>query len=304
VVHSFSLPAAVKLAADFADEGGGRSGVVCGADAGMKILISDDDSTIRLLMRTLLQQKLGYEVVETTDGAKAWAAMDGGLTPDLCILDMWMPEMGGVDLIMKLRADARFARQKVMLCSSENTRQLILQAVALGISGYLLKPFVAQNFIEQVKKVCEGVSAAPPPEELEPVESVLTRLGIEKKNYVEMLGVFTKDVTALVADLRAATTGQNLRPIETRLNGLRGAAKSLGATSVVTIIERLERITSTGEPTLLRSGAQSLESQNDKVVAAMAALASQEPPVEEKLPEDKSKAVPSGTTTKVKKKKM
>jgi two-component system chemotaxis response regulator CheY len=261
--------------------------------AGMKVLISDDDSTIRLLMRTLLQQKLGYEVVETVDGAKAWQAMDGGLTPDLCILDMWMPEMGGVDLITKLRADPRFARQKVILCSSENTRNLILQAVALGISGYLLKPFVAQNFIDQVKKACEGAPAAPAPEDLEPIESVLARLGIEKKSYVEMLGVFTKDVAAVIGELRDANASQNLRALETRLNGLRGAARSLGASAVVAAIMRLERIISTGEPTLLRSGAQSLESQNDKVASAMAAFSSQEQVSEEKPGEEKVKAAPA-----------
>jgi two-component system chemotaxis response regulator CheY len=268
--------------------------------AGMKVLISDDDSTIRLLMRTLLQQKLGYEVVETVDGAKAWAALDGGVTPDLCILDMWMPEMGGVDLITKLRADARFARQKVMLCSSENTRPLILQVVALGISGYMLKPFVAQHFIEQVKKVCEGTPAAPAPEDLEPVESVLTRLGVEKKNYAEMLGVFTKDVSTVAADLRDPKAVENLKLLETRLNGLRGAAKSLGASALGVAIGRLERIVSTGEPALLRSGAQSLDSQNDKVIAAMAMLAGQEPPAEEKPGEEKGK---TATATKVKKKK-
>src|SRR5579863_2384921 len=98
----------------------------------MKVLISDDDATLRLLMGGLLRKRLGYEVVETTDGQKAWEALDSGLMTDLCILDLWMPGMGGLDLLAKLRSDPRFSRQKVILCSLENSRGAVQQAAALG----------------------------------------------------------------------------------------------------------------------------------------------------------------------------
>ena len=155
----------------------------------MKVLISDDDPTLRLLMSTLLRKKLGYEVFETTDGLKAWQALDSGMKADLCILDMWMPEMGGVDLLAKIRSDPRFKRQKVILCSSEDGKGPILKAAALGVSGYLLKPFVTQYFLDQVRKACEGSQTAPAREALENVEAVLERMGIGRETYLELLNV-------------------------------------------------------------------------------------------------------------------
>jgi two-component system chemotaxis response regulator CheY len=259
----------------------------------MKVLISDDDSTIRLLMRTLLQRRLGYEVVETSDGRKAWEALDSGMVLDLCILDMWMPELGGVDLITKLRADPRFARQKVILCSSENGRNQIMKVVSLGINGYVLKPFAADKFIDQVQKICEGTTAPPAHEVLEPRPAVLARLGTDEKAYLELLHVFTKDVTTLIAQLRNPASTLDAREMEIRLSGLRGSGRSLGALALVTVIQRLERMVPTGEPSLMRACAQPLQVQNDHVIAAMNTLASQSGHSVEKLEEAAPKPAPA-----------
>ena len=114
-------------------------------------------------MRSLLQRKLGHEVFETTDGLKAWEVLDSGMAADLCILDMWMPRMSSLHLVSRLRSDPRFQRQKVILCSAENRRSEILKAASLGISGYLIKPFGAEEFLKQVRKACE-IGMTPPGE--------------------------------------------------------------------------------------------------------------------------------------------
>jgi CheY-like chemotaxis protein len=184
----------------------------------MKVLISDDDPTLRLLMSTLLRKKLGYEVFETTNGLNAWQALDSGMAVDLCILDMWMPEMGGVDLLSKLRSDPRFKRQKVILCSSEDGKELILKVAALGVSGYLIKPFVTQHFLDQVRKACEGGQPAPGHGALEEIEAVLERLGIGREAYLQLLNVFAKDVAGLIGELQAASATEGKRDMETRLS--------------------------------------------------------------------------------------
>lgn len=258
----------------------------------MKVLISDDDATSRLLMRSLLQKKLGYEVFETTDGLKAWQILDSGMAVDLCILDMWMPSMTGVELISKLRSDPRFQRQRVMLCSAENGRSAILKAASLGISAYLIKPFVAEQFLQQVRKACEGAKPASGQGVLEPIEAALPRLGIGRTTYLELIDVFTKDVSGLIADLRKPRANTNKGEMETRLNGLRGAGCSLGATALVAAIMRLEKTrTDDGHPAT-RSCVDSLQMENERLVAAMTDLAGEDEPPADGPPEQILKPLP------------
>jgi len=130
------------------------------------VLISDDDVICRTLMGRLIRGKLGYEALETSDGLSAWNALDSGIAVQLCILDMWMPGLNGVELLSKLRSDSRFHQQKVILCSAENHKSAILKVASLGVSGYLLKPFITEHFLEQVKLACGGKPSATGPSPL------------------------------------------------------------------------------------------------------------------------------------------
>jgi hypothetical protein len=187
---------------------------------------------------------------------------------------MWMPEMGGVDLLSKLRSDPRFKRQKVILCSSEDGKGLILKVAALGVSGYLIKPFVTQHFLDLVRKACEGGQTAPGHGALEPIEAVLERLGIGREAYLELLGVFAKDVAGLIGELQAASANEGKRDMETRFSGLRGAGRSLGAESLVAVLLRLGKTEPAGEPATIRSCLDSLEHEHKRLIAAMELIAS------------------------------
>ncbi|MGD0411761.1 MAG: response regulator [Verrucomicrobiota bacterium] len=259
----------------------------------MKVLISDDDATSRMLMRSLLQKKLGYEVFETTDGLQAWQILDSGMAADLCILDMWMPKMTGVDLVRKLRSDPRFQRQKVILCSAENGRSAILKVASLGISAYLIKPFVADQFLTQVRKACEGAKTASGNGALEPTEAVLGRLGIGRGAYLELIDVFTRDVATLIAELRKPRANTNKGEMQTRLSGLRGAGGSLGAAALVAALLRLEKLGPEAGLSAIRSCVESLQMENERVVAAMAVIASQGEPPGNKPPEQNPKPAPA-----------
>ena len=259
----------------------------------MKVLISDDDQTSRLLMRSLLQTKLGYEVLETTDGLKAWETLNSGTTVDLCIVDMWMPKMSGLDLISKLRSDLRFQHQKVVLCSAENERSAIMKAVSLGIDGYLIKPFAAEQFLNKVRQACETGESLRRDGALEPIEAVLVRLGIERKAYLELFEVFTKDVAGLIASLREPRGKMPKGEMQMRLSGLRGAGCSLGAAALVEAIRRLEKIGPEKEFSAIRSFVESIQVENERVIAVMAVLASRDAPSEKKPQQQNLKAGPA-----------
>jgi CheY-like chemotaxis protein len=258
----------------------------------MKTLIADDDPTSRMLMRRLLRNVLGYEVFEATDGLNAWQVLDSGMEVDLCILDIWMPGMNGLELISKMRSDARFKSQKVILCSLENGRNAVVQAASLGISGYLIKPFVSEQFLAKVRKICEGCQTEAARVVLESAEVVLGRLGVGMTTYLDLLNVFTQDVARLVQELQDQPAGGSLCDRETRLGGLCGAGRSLGAEALVAAILRLEKMDATAGPSWVRSCIESLQNENERVISAMKAITAPVEPSQNKPQERNSKLTP------------
>jgi DNA-binding NarL/FixJ family response regulator len=247
----------------------------------MRILIADDDPIIRRLMRELLVRHLDYEVVEAINGLKAWQALNSGLKPDVCILDLLMPEMGGLKILCRLRGTRRFPRQKVILCSTIHDRATVVQAGSLEVEGYLVKPFTAWGFLELVKKVCDTGREPGRPASLEPVETSLKRLGIGNDLYRELVNAFTADVRDLLAKLSDGAALANRKAIELRLGSVRGAGLSLGAGPTVAAIRKIESALTSGDASALATSLESLKEENDRVIAAFGGtVAPLAPPVE------------------------
>ena len=118
----------------------------------MKILIAEDDAVLRLLLRKILASQPHWEVLEAASGLVAWDLLQDGPLPDLCILDIMMPDLGGLELLKKIRRDERLKVLKVILCSALKDRQTVIQAAALGIRQYILKPFTSEFVLQQVEQ--------------------------------------------------------------------------------------------------------------------------------------------------------
>src|SRR6476660_845665 len=71
------------------------------------ILLVDDDEVSRYVVRKMIERD-GHKVEEAEDGEAALAAMDAGLLPDCIVLDLMMPRVGGVDVLRRMRSDARW----------------------------------------------------------------------------------------------------------------------------------------------------------------------------------------------------
>lgn len=103
----------------------------------MRVLIADDDPIIRLDLKQMLEN-LGYEVVaEAEDGQEA-VAMAQTHNPDLCVLDVKMPVMDGIDAANTM-ADSGIAPSILLTAYSDS--DLIARAREAGVFGYLTKPF-------------------------------------------------------------------------------------------------------------------------------------------------------------------
>ncbi len=118
----------------------------------LKFLVVDDFSTMRRIVKNLLQE-LGYaNVQEADDGATALPMLKAG-NFDFLITDWNMPQLPGLALLQAVRADPKLARLPVLMVTAEAKREQIVEAAQAGVSGYVIKPFTAQTLGEKLAKI-------------------------------------------------------------------------------------------------------------------------------------------------------
>jgi two-component system chemotaxis response regulator CheY len=128
-------------------------------DKNMKILVVDDFSTMRRIIRNLLRD-LGFNnSVEADDGTTALPLLKSS-SFDLVVTDWNMPGMQGIDLLKAMRSDARLKDIPVLMVTAEAKREQIVEAAQAGVNGYVVKPFTAQTLKEKIDKVFERIEAS------------------------------------------------------------------------------------------------------------------------------------------------
>jgi DNA-binding response OmpR family regulator len=106
----------------------------------MKLLIADDDCTARTMLQAVLK-KWDYELIITADGHEAWDALQQADAPQLAILDWMMPGMPGPEVCRKLRAQERTDPLYLILLTSKDERQNIIEGLEAGADDYVAKPY-------------------------------------------------------------------------------------------------------------------------------------------------------------------
>lgn len=123
----------------------------------MKILIVDDFSTMRRIIKNLLRD-LGFNnTLEADDGLTALPILQAGGI-DFLITDWNMPGMQGIDLLKKVRADETLASLPVLMVTAETKREQIIEAAQAGVNGYIVKPFTAATLKDKIEKIFERIN--------------------------------------------------------------------------------------------------------------------------------------------------
>jgi two-component system chemotaxis response regulator CheY len=124
----------------------------------MKILVVDDFSTMRRILRNLLRD-LGFNnTLEAGDGDAALPILRSE-SIDLLVTDWNMPGMNGIELLRMVRADADLASLPVLMMSAEAGRERIIEAARAGVNGYLVKPFAAVTLRDAIERIFGRVAA-------------------------------------------------------------------------------------------------------------------------------------------------
>ena len=119
----------------------------------MKLLVVDDSSTMRRIIKNTLA-RLGYkDVLEGADGVEGWAQLDANPDVGMLITDWNMPEMNGLELVKKVRADERFKDMPIIMVTTEGGKAEVITALKAGVNNYIVKPFTPQVLKEKLAAV-------------------------------------------------------------------------------------------------------------------------------------------------------
>ena len=117
------------------------------------MLVVDDSSTMRRIIKNTLS-RLGYDdVVEGEDGVQGWDALNQNPEIGMLITDWNMPEMNGLELVKKVRADSRFTDLPIIMVTTEGGKAEVITALKAGVNNYIVKPFTPQVLKEKLAAV-------------------------------------------------------------------------------------------------------------------------------------------------------
>ena len=128
-------------------------------DKNLRILIVDDFSTMRRIVKNLLNNLGFMNTAEAEDGNSALVALRGS-TFDFVVTDWNMPGMTGIELLKAIRNDPRLAKLPVLMVTAEAKREQIVEAAQCGVNGYIIKPFTAETLKDKLIKVFERLGIA------------------------------------------------------------------------------------------------------------------------------------------------
>lgn len=121
-------------------------------DLNMKVLVVDDFATMRRIVKNILKQIGFSNIIEAEDGKSALKLLQND-SFDLIMCDWNMPEMPGIDLLTKIRADEQLKKIPFVMVTAEAQKNNILDAVKAGVSSYIVKPFTAETVDQKLKKI-------------------------------------------------------------------------------------------------------------------------------------------------------
>ena len=119
----------------------------------MKILVVDDSSTMRRIIVNTLA-RLGYkDVVQAADGVEAWDALQSNPDIKVVITDWNMPNMNGLELVKKIRAEEKYIDVPIIMVTTEGGKAEVITALKAGVNNYIVKPFTPQVLKEKLQAV-------------------------------------------------------------------------------------------------------------------------------------------------------
>ncbi|WP_147821571.1 response regulator [Salidesulfovibrio onnuriiensis] len=121
-------------------------------DLNMRILVVDDSATMRRIVVSALRECGFKNIVTADDGKTAWPHIEAG-SIELVLSDQKMPGMDGLELLQMVRENEKFKELPFIMITAEAYKENVMEAVKLGVSNYIVKPFNTNQLIAKIVKV-------------------------------------------------------------------------------------------------------------------------------------------------------
>lgn len=128
-------------------------------NTGMKVLVVDDMSTMRRIVKNVLRQIGFSDIMEAENGQDALTKLRAGGF-GLVVSDWNMPVMQGIELLRAVRADAELKTLPFLMVTAEAQKENLIEAVQAGVSNYVVKPFTAEVLQGKLEKIFANVQPA------------------------------------------------------------------------------------------------------------------------------------------------
>lgn len=122
------------------------------ADLNMKILVVDDMSTMRRIVKNILKQ-LGFANMEEAENGQEALAKLRTESYGFVVSDWNMPVMAGIEMLRAIRADEKLKHIPVLMVTAEAQKENLIEAIQAGVNNYVVKPFTAEVMQEKIGKI-------------------------------------------------------------------------------------------------------------------------------------------------------
>ena len=119
----------------------------------MKFAVVDDSSTMRRIIVNTLKGMGHTDIVQGEDGLEGWKVIDANPDVDIILTDWNMPNMNGLDLVIKIRSDDRFTKTPIVMVTTEGGKKEVIIAMKAGVNNYIVKPFTPDVLRKKLESV-------------------------------------------------------------------------------------------------------------------------------------------------------
>jgi two-component system chemotaxis response regulator CheY len=116
----------------------------------MKILIVDDSTTMRRIIKNQLEAMGVKDTMEAANGEEALAVLSKNMPVDIVMLDWNMPVMDGITFLKRVRSEGTYKNVKIIMCTSESEKSRVVEALKEGANNYIVKPFTPESVKEKL----------------------------------------------------------------------------------------------------------------------------------------------------------
>ena len=116
----------------------------------MRALVVDDSRAMRAILKRMLTE-LRYEVLEAGNGREGLECLRKSGIVDLALVDWNMPEMNGLDFLRAVRKEPTYGGMIMMMVTTETEMEKVMEALAMGASEYVMKPFTKEVIMEKLQ---------------------------------------------------------------------------------------------------------------------------------------------------------